>query len=276
MNFDPNKSFPYPVLTPFSDDYKQASFQATPEMLVDQKSGEISLQATLLLSEKNLKSLLSDGLASFGCLVKSPTTFYRSWIEFKKTAPFHFGKGHLAGRITVQPAIVAKRDIASFRSDAFHSAYGKTAFNIRAGSMLAMVEPSTFHISNEPCQKISSVFELVAMPEIKEDRFEIDCSNDKIIIGMPDALKNQFIDAQQESKKRPALVCGVYLPAVCEVLIALSKKPEEYEDSRWYVAFSNALEEISVGIESVSEDNALELAQKLLKFPVGKLVEEAG
>ncbi len=34
MKFDKNKAFPYPVLRPYSDDYKDVEFQATVEFTV--------------------------------------------------------------------------------------------------------------------------------------------------------------------------------------------------------------------------------------------------
>ena len=78
MKFDRNKTFPYPVLRPFSDDYIDGEFQTSVEFLSNE--GEVILAISFRISSNELVEQIKLGKAKFIALVSCRETYFRKVI----------------------------------------------------------------------------------------------------------------------------------------------------------------------------------------------------
>ena len=102
MRFDPNKTYPYPVLRPGSSDYPHAEFEVEleePERV--RGTTALRIEAEFQLSDQALRNLVARGAAKYVLLVRSPATHHRSvhcsfnwglyiWVESRRIVPYAF------------------------------------------------------------------------------------------------------------------------------------------------------------------------------------------
>ena len=67
MKFDKYKAFPYPVLRPESDDYKEVEFQAIVDFSIAE--GPIKSSIGFALSSEEIKKEIQKGNAEYVCMI---------------------------------------------------------------------------------------------------------------------------------------------------------------------------------------------------------------
>ena len=78
MKFDRNKTFPYPVLRPFSDDYVDVEFQTNVDF--SSSEGAVTTDISYRVSSAELIEQVKNGNAKFVSIVSCRETYFREVI----------------------------------------------------------------------------------------------------------------------------------------------------------------------------------------------------
>ena len=78
MKFDRNKTFPYPVLRPFSDDYIDGEFQANVDF--SSSEGVVTVDISYRASSPELIQEIRTGTAKFISIVSCRETYFREVV----------------------------------------------------------------------------------------------------------------------------------------------------------------------------------------------------
>jgi hypothetical protein len=111
-----SRSFPYPVLAAFNDDYLDAAFLSSIDLLVDSSSGasEITINFDLGTTSGFLSDLYETQKASFYLDVFSKQTLLRQTVEVSSAGSLSFPNGELFGTVELTPYLLTKIDIDDY------------------------------------------------------------------------------------------------------------------------------------------------------------------
>jgi hypothetical protein len=164
VKFDKYKAFPYPVLRPESDDYRDVEFQA----IVDFKiaNGSIDSSIGFALSCEEIKAEIQKGNAEYVCMISCRDTYFQRAVStIQKTIDVEFDVGTLRGEVRVDPYVIVKRvikrDISDYSSPEINPEFGPGPFQFLEGDVLAQDETQVFYIDRDLFKPITSVFDLV-------------------------------------------------------------------------------------------------------------------
>ena len=118
---------------------------------------------------------------------------------------------------------------------------------------------------------IESIFELDRSPEVPEGALRVELERDRVTILAGEKTHETILLLREQAKGKPVVMNAVYLPAVMEVLDALSGGAEQYEGQRWYAPFMARCD--AKGIDPSAKPSILESAQTLLGGPAGALAQ---
>ena len=100
MKFIPNKSFPHPVLSDYSDDYQNSQFQAAIKPLM--QTDALLVKVRFMLSDEAITNLIKKGDAVYVVEVVCPQTFQRRVSKSSKTEmDIEFEEGQLFGETDI-------------------------------------------------------------------------------------------------------------------------------------------------------------------------------
>ena len=81
MRFVKSKSWPWPVLRPYSHDYPRSEFQSFVDLDKLEGSTQLRIRAEFYLGDRNLRQLIEKDRARFALLVSCSTTHSRRYLE---------------------------------------------------------------------------------------------------------------------------------------------------------------------------------------------------
>lgn len=272
MKYDRNKSFPYPVLSDYSDDYINAAFQASQYLYVDSETGDVVLDVQFMLSEKAIDALVQQGKATYAVLVKCSKTYYRECFFSEGTElEVQIESGVLHGKVELSPYIIATSNLQGFTSPQFNSEYNQAYFDLPAGAVLALNEPDTYYVDQEDLKNIGSVLLLNGTEDQEQGFVSYSIDEDMISIDVSIFDKKRIDAARNETKLKGFILMGIIMPVIAEIIMILTKpdQRETYEDRKWYRALELRLQELSIDIDSIT--SPLEVAQKIFDYPLQQL-----
>ena len=108
MKFDKNKAFPYPVLRPYSDDYKEVEFQATVEFKVGKE--KINAIISYAISSEEIEEQITLGNAEFIAVISCRDTYFQAKLNSRKEHRKRNASGALCDdpRIAVGPGVLTE------------------------------------------------------------------------------------------------------------------------------------------------------------------------
>lgn len=270
------KLYPYPVLSPYSDDYKNGNFDVTIDPVRDGYDLRIDFIASLTCAD--LLELIKVKKAKYVYHLECAQTGFRTVVQTEKTSDiYHLSSKNVNGKLQICPFVVAVDDISEYSSKDFHEDYSGITFDIEAGCVLAVANMTTIDISKDIDELAStpSIFSIVMNKDTSCKQMLVDYSGRKILIKLP---LNDYYCYKQLSKTPQAqsiLNTITIIPALTYVLEELRLlSPQEradYEDSLWYrVINKTLLTQFDVDIENddYKNQNHIELAQKLINSPL--------
>ena len=278
MKFVKSKSWPWPVLRPYSYDYPRSEFQSFVDLDKLEDSTQLHLKAEFYLGDRNLRQLVEKERAKYALLISCSTTHSRRYLE-SETSPIEWyaENGWLTGRIEITPFIVAHRQIDNFRASNWHEDYADRSFAIEPGSVLAVDKPSVHWVESASETPISSIFQIAHDQTVERGTWKCDMYRDPDFVTLllhPDDYAH-FQDARRQANKMETamyIMNGIYLPALAWLLVEADRAGEdELSERRWFDALNAALsraECVEIGAEDA---NRLLDAQSILERPFGKL-----
>jgi len=274
-----NKLYPYPVLAPFTDDYKQSS---TIHVEIETSTGEASLFLRFLVSLANheLETLILEGAAHIVFHIECPQTAFRITVESQELIFSHsIPREKIRGRVEVCPFIVAKKLIVKYRNLDFSPEYGDAAFDIEPGCILAIGSQFVIDIwtENNDLADIPSVFSVVKSSDPNASHMVVDAeSGNKIRIILPEHTFYNYKALNRDISTRPLLLSLLIIPALMSALEMLAKRRDErmdFDQFAWYKAINKKLKIINS--PQIEDNDFLDLpmvvvAQKLIGEPLEK------
>jgi hypothetical protein len=249
-----NRSYPHPVVGN-RDDVPDAAFQAALEMTSDKEA--IYLEAVVNCSSKTINDLIKKKDANFVMHVECSNTLYRRVFEFHEgTYRAQIPADNLNDAVEVNVFARAARSISGYRVDAAHSDYGTVAFEVEKGDILAVGEGQVFYLDApfDALSPIGSIME-IAGPKIL------------ILLSKKDFAEYKLLKTMDGMSV--ALTTTIVLPVLIEAIHVVQAEGDD--DLRWVRALKRRLEDMQLKLD----DEALELAQKILELPVKRTFASA-
>ena len=275
------KLYPYPVLSPYSDDYKSGAFDVTIDPVRDGYNLRIDFIASL--TSEGLIDLIKTGKAKYVYHLECSQTGFRKVIQTDKASEIYpLSNRHVNGKLQICPFIVAVEDISGYSSGDFHDDYNGISFDIEAGCVLAVSKMATIDISKDidDLANTPSMFSIVMNKDTSSKQMLVDMSGRKILVKLP---LNDYYCYKQLSKTPQAqaiLNSMTIVPALTYVLEEVRAYPpqdrEDFEDSLWFRVLSKTLLtqfDIDIESEEFTNCNLIELAQKLINDPVSEALQ---
>lgn len=268
--FDPQKSYPYPVLRPQSDDYPKAEFEVTLNVERIQDTTAFTVEADFMLSDPDLLKLVEQGSARYVLQVRSPKTYYRAAFSASQNRiKEDFEHSLVEGRTEFSPFLVATDSIHAFCASGWHDDYEGMSFDIPTGSVLAVDQHVEYTIDTTEEKPLGSIFVLGEANRISDGMWRIDHANDLVRIEMSPQDCARFKVARESANNRPEaayIMNSIYLPALIWLLAEGDKDNEELSDRRWFRALDACLSRKGLPLLGMKSDRVKD-AQQLLEYP---------
>lgn len=232
MKFDKYKAFPYPVLRPESDDYKDGEFQATVEFAIS----ENNIKATIgyALSAEEITDEIVKGNAEYVCMISCRDTYFQQIISgTERKMEVNFDIGILRGEVRVNPYVVVKKDIANFTSSDINAEFGPGPFQFVEGDVLAQDEVQIFYIDRDLFKPITTVFDLVKKDDLPDGIWTVAFEENHIQIEVSTKMKEAIDAARNDQKKRIVLLNSIYFAAVMQAVQKLKDPNENFDGKKW-------------------------------------------
>lgn len=278
-----DRTLPYPVLAPWTDDYVNAAFTASVPAVVSVpnailKNGRhINLAVKFNLTSPVLKDLISNGQAEYIVLITCSKTFSREThkADQEDEALILLESGDYDQELELTPYIVAKKEIKGFiaaeHADEFRL-YKSDGFDIPVAAILAVGDSS--RIALEEGGSVESVIDLARNDQVEEGTFEVHLDDNRVTIyvSMKDKEKIETLRRQGiRSREMAALFPSIYLHAIVEALRSLSET--DHAEKEWAHSIRRALERANVRVDDDDlKSYALKYAQILMEQPVGRFL----
>ena len=269
MKLNNDTRFPYPILNSQTGDYKQGNFSLALRIEEVPVSSKLKINYEVYLDEVALLKEVHGKAAIMVIFVTCLDTFYNQITVLDgMKGSIEFPAGVLKGRTIVRPLICATQKITNYLNDNLHEEYGNEAWEFQNGSLLAIGNELIINVGHEKLAPMESIFTLAANDNLKEGEINVQTDSDNITIYSSTTTYQTINSLRGTKVGQSVLLNSIYLPVVMEVLLHLKENESSFADKKWFKVFNSKCEHL--GINYVN-GNLLEDAQKLLKFPIGKL-----
>jgi hypothetical protein len=272
-----DRSFPHPVLSPFTDDVVPNSFDFT--VSVNHDGDNFYLDVRFDFENPTLDELVEAGKAAFSVHLECKRNFYREIFSFsKRTEKITIPAFELVGRVEVSAFVKAQDAIAAYQINGAHSDYGSATFQIRTGDILAVAQSKTFdaYVDYDPLRRISSILTIRRSDEKEEGPMEVDTSDNRIVVTLSQKDYDRYTDLKADPKLGPLLANQVVVPALLEGIHEIQGTNEdEFEvemQKRWFRSVHKKLDEMGIKIRN-NDVSAMEAVQAILKLPLRRSLE---
>jgi hypothetical protein len=266
MKFDKSKTFPYPVLRPYSDDYVEGEFQSTVSLTIE--DGSVKVSCSYLTSSVELQQLITDQKAQFVSIVSCRETYFRQTLRTSNSdLETTISTDDLRGEVFIDSYIVATKEIKNFVSPDINPEFEQKRFNFKPGEILAQEETQAVYIERDLFRPISSVFELVKNDALSGGEWRVSLEQDHVQISVSPSMKGNIDNSRSSSAVKSVLINSIYHAAVTHAIQQL-KDGNDYADLKWAGVMTRQLH--NQNIDLIKTDAYL-IAQKLMKHPLSVL-----
>lgn len=270
------KLYPYPVLSTYSDDYRQGTYDANIDIVRDGYNLRIDFLANL--TSAGLKEKIKEGVAKYVYHLECAQTGFRKVVITDKVSEsFVIENKLVSGKLQICPFVVAVEDIKGYSTEDFHDDYRGVAVDIEAGCVMAVGTMVTADISKDvdDLANTPSIFSIIRNADANCKEMLVDMSGRKIIIKLPLDDYYNYKKLAITPQYQPILNSLTVIPALTYVLGELKRMTVadrmENADALWYKTISRALLTMfncDLESEDFNSKNTIELAQKLINAPI--------
>lgn len=271
------KLYPYPVLSTYSDDYRQGIFEANIDIVKEGYNVRVDFLANL--TSNGLKDVIKSGAAKYVYHLECAQTGFRKVVITDKVSEcYTIDNKSVCGKLQICPFIVAVEDITGYTTEDFHEDYQAVCFDIEAGCVMAVGTMITADISKDidDLANTPSIFSIVRNADANCKEMLVDMSGRKIQIKLPLEDYYNYKKLSITPQYQPILNSLTVIPALAYVLgemkcMSAEARIENFQDSLWYKTLSKVLLtkfDCDLESESYSAINTIEMAQKLINSPI--------
>ncbi len=272
-----NRLFSYPVYSYEVDDYKANHF--TFDYDVETDGNSLFIQYKTVIENKHIQKMLNDNLVDLTVLIECPRTSYRNLFVLKdKEGYVEIPSSCVSFRVDVCCLLVAKKYFVLDKKKGISRDYGDTKFEIQKGFIVGYDNTYPFMVDKDKEDefKASSIISAVKKLDL-EDYTDVYLDDpDKIKIQLSAEMYNKFVQLQGQDQL-PVVHSMIVLPALVYVIDQIKNREARqiYQDCYWYRSIAKQLGIMHIGIDSKEfiKKSSLEIAQRLLKTPVKKALD---
>lgn len=270
MKINEATSFPYPVLSPWSDDISGASISTEIRFRENKEATQVSVHCEAKINHPQIVDLINTGAATFGCYIRCIETGLRRLQPFGYPHGVHdFAPGAMLGNVHIRPMVWTVTPTPAYSPHGVHSEFGKS-FDLDAGAILALDDEQIIEVTRPPLPTVESIFEIKSSEDVGEGEFQVDLEANRIAIRMgPKTFDLVQKLRQTDDMTRVVNMNSLYVPVVMQVLSEIAESGfEAYESYRWLHPFRSRCEQAGLEVENI---DLLTDAQKLLMQPFATL-----
>lgn len=268
MLIRPSTIFAHPILSPYTDDYGERTFDITLDVEESPDAGTIRIAGQCSLDDAAVRELVDSGQATIGVVVECLETYYQRFFPAELTSlALDFQQGELRGRVAVQAVIAASADEVLLTSESIAEDYPEHTRALRVGDLVAVSTILSFEAGLDKLLPMESIFRLVSNEQVAEGIFDVGLDSEAIRIEVNPALFNTIHLIRGRADLRDILLPSFFLPALMTALDAMRNLG--YETHRWHRVIEARCSNAGITI-----DAGMDLAfagQKLLDAPLGLL-----
>lgn len=272
------RHFPYPVLSSFSDDFKEESqFNVTVEPSFNDNAFNFSVKFTLV--NDDLKRLIEQNRATFLLHIECQKNWFR-YVE-KTTDDLietSIPSNKLDSRVDLCAFIVANEDLSNYSNETFHPDFEGEIFRISKGDILAIAPEVPIEL--EKYKFSGSIFLLTQNHTFKEGDMSVNVESDKITISLDQKTHSRYQQLMRVNKLTPIFHSMIAIPALIYAIsyiresIEMQRDMEELTSYPWYKSIKKRLEELDIDIENTSHlEDAVNIAAKILDKPIAEAMK---
>ena len=254
MVFRP-KYYPYPILAPFSQDYRTATFVVgiTAERTADGKNLEFLVSLPGL--SPTIESALADGFCKLVIDIDCPGTLFRRVLRVENSK-VSVPVGEVLGDVSVTPLLLVDEEF-DFSPDAANEVdeifTGASPFRLTAGDPLAIGDTVKFGISHTG-KTNNSLLQLVSNKNLTSNLFEVNTSGDMLEVNVSVTAHGAYLRMFKNAYTRPAFIMGVVKDAILLGISAIATGDDDVLEHAWAQSLFDRLS-IEPGFETFFADS---------------------
>lgn len=271
------RSFPYPVLASFNDDYLNSEFLSNIDLIIESDTGvsKITIAHDLGTTSDFLSGLQTAQEVAFYLDVFSKQTLFRQTYEVEPSGKLSFPNGELFGTVEVTPYLLTKTDITNFVPTGVHTEYRSSQFALKAGDVLGIGTTAIFEVVPDT----SSLPELMTVelaPDLNPSAYEIDLQGSSILIRVGSDVMKYWEIASGDGQMKPNLFQGIYKDCIFFALQEIAQGGGS-EDALWAKALVEKVKAAGYSLSSTMESHEINSIALELVSPKGlkKLLKNA-
>jgi len=263
--------FPHPVLQANTSDFSTGEFTVEVAVSENIDSGALLVHLKTTLSQPDLARLVSNEEAKIVVFVECLRTYYNRVHDIGiGSDTLSFTKGELLGTVKIRPYVIASKKVKNFQSNALHPELQNRGWVFAPADILGVAPDYSINVGLDKLAPIESIFSLSISDEVTEGETKLSLESEKIVILADKRTCEGLNRMRSDGLGKVTLLNGVYLPVIMSVLEALRTDQDLYSQYRWHRVFEARCEHLDI---NTSEPKLLEDAQKLLRSPLGRLLE---
>lgn len=279
-----HKHYPHPVLESQFDtadeNFVNSYFDVSIDVKREDNGTNMLVESIFDLTNETLKDLINSEKAIFALLFVCESTSKRFLMCTKQFEDsFNISTKSLNKTVTIQPYILAKRDINSYQNNSLVEPFKYISFDVKRGDILAIAADTEIYIEKEKLFDVDSIFEFIELSERRPKLMSFNPDNTKIQIFIPSDTFNKIKElSNYKSSINDILISLFYLPSIVYALNSIvslnvdaegESKLMEYKDHNWYRTLERKLIELKLGddLSGIQEDEVNNIAHKLMEDP---------
>lgn len=261
-------SYPHPILADATGDYENGIFNLALDGNEDSGTGHITLHGKMTLEEPSILDMLESRAALSGIMIHCQDTYLDRFLPHPPgDLEINFKNGEVRGRVVIRGVVIANQDNIRLSASKISKEFTEDSKLLGCGDLVAMTPELHFEAGFEKMTQMESIFRLVRSEEEKEELFQLDLSEENILILVPPTLYD-LLGTLRGTPFKDVLLPALYLPVVISVLHAMQAHNEDYSDRRWYSVLDAKCEAYGIDVE---HEPPFLAAQRLLNAPLGLL-----
>jgi hypothetical protein len=267
MKFDSQSAFPYPVLRSDNDDYVGEDFTVKSEVSATNDMVLISVTFNLTCSE--ILELINNGCATYGVLVTSRETFEQRFFESNiNFSEFKINSQELRGRVSIEPYVVAKKEINNFKSISINNEFGFGPFSFEPGEVLAQATPSDFSISRDYFKPLQSIVKINLKDDLPKGEWSIKLEGDYIVVDVSKNIHNIYNKSKNSINGKNIMLNSIWFSVFVHAVEMLKSSDGLYGGYIWADVVSGKIN--NLGIDKDSQDS-YKIVTALLNHPLQRM-----
>jgi len=278
MRFNKQKSYPYPVIRDFNDDYLDEKFTVNIKTILDIKHVELSIDYNL--SSMPVQREIKSGNATYLTVISCRDTFYHKVFTSDKSDKNLISISHelLSGKVMIESFVYVTKD-TSIASSSINKEYlsvnsgSISSFYYKKGNVIAQAQAFSFQIEVDLFKPLGSIFSIEVDEKMSNGEWVVFSDSNIVTITVARDIKDLKDELSSDKEGQSIMLNTIYFAALMH-LVQLIKDDDSGAIIDHHTWAKIVDERITLkGINSDNEE-AYAITTKILDFPFIRLSRE--